>query len=82
MHRYFFDIDDDDRLVRDDEGLMLTSDEAARKQALAALPGITGEHLPDGDRRTFVVAIRNEAGEVIYRATLSLKGEWVTRNAG
>ncbi len=79
MPRYFFDTDDDDQLVHDEDGIMLADDETARRYALDALPGMASEQMPNGDRREFFAAVRDEAGDVIYRATLSLKGEWVKR---
>ena len=81
MPRYFIDTDDNDVLHIDEEGVELANDETARLCAQDALPDMARDHLPDGDRRTFVAAVRNEAGEVIYRATLTLKGEWVQRKA-
>lgn len=79
MPRYFIDSDDNDVLHIDEDGLDLPDDEAARCHAQDALPDMAREHLPDGNRRTFVVAVRNAEGEVIYRATLALRGEWVQR---
>ena len=77
MHRYFIDTDDDDMFVEDESGFMLESDDAARKYALAALPDMVLDHPPGDDQRTCLAIVRNEAGMVIYRATLTVKGEWV-----
>ena len=82
MPRYFIDTDDGDKLHIDDEGQILLSEAVARLFALDALPDMARDKIPDGDRRTFVVGVRDEAGEVFYRATLTLKGEWVRRNVG
>ena len=79
MPRYFIDTDDDDFLLIDRDGVELDSDATARLYAQDALPDMARDKMPDGERRTFVVAVRNEAGEVIYRATLTLRGEWVVR---
>jgi hypothetical protein len=32
--------------------------------------------IPDGDHREFTVNVRNEGGEEIYTATLTLRGGW------
>ena len=44
--------------------------------ALRALPDMARDIIPDGDHREFVVTVRTEGGSEIYRATLTLKGEW------
>lgn len=76
MPRYFIDSNDDDHFVRDEEGEEMDGPRSARTAALRALPDMTRDKLPDGDRRTFAVTVRNEAGEAIYKATLTLVGEW------
>ncbi len=82
MPRYFIDTDDGDVLLIDDEGQILLSDACARTFALDALPDMARDRMPDdSNRHAFVVGVRNHAGDVIYRATLSLKGEWVKRAA-
>ena len=81
MPRYFFDTDDDNVLIVDDEGVILADDEAARLHAQDALPDMARDLMPDGDRRTFQVGVRDGSGATIYRATLTLKGEWVNLKA-
>lgn len=76
MSRYFFDTDDGDFRSQDDEGIELSDAEAARLAALDVLPDMARDKLPDGDRRTFSVRVRDEAGAVLYSATLDLVGEW------
>jgi hypothetical protein len=76
MARYFFDTDDGDTFVEDDEGQELPNAEAAREAALAALPGMARDKMPDGDHRTFCATVRDDAGTVIYTARLTLVGEW------
>jgi hypothetical protein len=61
----------------DDEGLDLEGPWEARVRAIAALPDIAEEVLPDGDRRTLAVTVRDEAGVAVFRATLTLRGEWL-----
>ena len=78
MPRYFIDTNDDDRFVEDEEGHILADAEAAREMAQASLPDMAREKLPDGDGRTFSAVVRDEAGTVIYKATLKLTGEWST----
>ena len=76
MPRYFIDTNDDDVFVADDEGQDLPNAEAAREVAQAALPDMARDKIPDGEGRTFCACVRDEAGTVIYKATLTLRGEW------
>ena len=77
MPHYFFDIDDGDRRTRDDEGLDLDGPAAARMEAIRALPDVARDVMPDGDHRTILATIRNEAGKAIFRAELSLTAQWL-----
>ena len=76
MPHYFFDTNDGDMLDEDDVGLEFPDPESARRAAIAALPDMARDRLPDGDRRNFSVRVRDEAGTVLYAASLSLVGEW------
>src|SRR4051812_44276540 len=76
MPRYFFEIDDGERRTPDDEGLDLSGLWEARNQAIAVLPDIARDVLPDGERRELVSSVRDESGQLVYTATLSLVGKW------
>lgn len=80
MPRYFFDIDDGENQFRDDDGMEMPHLEAAGAEAVRVLPDVAREVLPDGDRRAFVSVVRDETGDVVFRATLSLVAEWIGRN--
>ncbi len=69
--RYYFDTYDGDRLIRDDEGLVLGSLHEAKQQAAKALPDMARDGLPDGDYRDFVVEVRDETGCKVFRARLT-----------
>ena len=77
MPRYFIDTDDGDVRVDDDEGFVLADAEAARRAAMAVLPDMTRDKLPDGDRRTFSEVVKDATGRAIYSAVLSLEGGWI-----
>lgn len=78
MPRYFFDIDDTgQQMLHDDEGSELPGADQARLEALAVLPDLARDELPDGDRRAFTVVVRDDNGRSIFRATLSLHAEWM-----
>jgi hypothetical protein len=77
MPRYFFDTDDGESHARDQDGLELSDPWEARDMALAVLPDIARDVIPRGDRRRNIVSIvRDESGEVMYSARLSLSAEW------
>lgn len=76
MALYFVDTSDGDNAVLDDEGLELADDTAARIAALAALPEMAKDHVPNGNERRFVVRVRNADGAPVYAATLTLAGGW------
>lgn len=78
MPRFYFDIDDGVHRTRDDEGADLPDLETVRRQAIAVLPGLAREVLPDGDERNFICNVRDESGAVIFTASLSFKAEWKT----
>ena len=75
MPRFYFDVYDTGRFSRDEEGLELSSIEEARSQALAALRDIARDELPDGDRREFLVKVRDGDSEPIMTASLVLHVE-------
>ncbi|MBD2745333.1 hypothetical protein IC232_01375 [Microvirga sp. BT688] len=72
MPRYFFDTYDGNRLISDSEGIELQSVEMARIEAQKALPDLARDALPDGNQKTFIVSVRDEAGQVVLRAALTV----------
>lgn len=76
MPHFFFDTDDGDLHVQDDEGFELSSIEAARIEALDALPDMARNKIPDRDRHTFALHVRNVGGAVVYFASFDLVGKW------
>lgn len=78
MGQFFFDSHDNGRTARDEEGMDLADRDAAREQALSALPDIARDVLPrDGDRRDMIVDVRDASGRIVFTATLSLVARWI-----
>ncbi|MGN6470484.1 MAG: DUF6894 family protein [Rhizobiaceae bacterium] len=77
MSRFFFDIDDGDRFVRDEIGHVFEDREAMRLEAIKALPEIARDELPDGNRRRFSVRVRDMEGRYLFQATLTMAAEWL-----
>jgi len=77
MAKYFFDIFDGTLPLIDQVGQDLPDPQAARFQALSTLPDLARETLPNGNRREFVIDVRDDAGLLVFTATLFLIGRWV-----
>ena len=74
MPRYFFDIHDG-QFTRDDEGIECEDFAAARREAMASLPEMVRFVLPqDSDAHASTVLVRNQAGTIVYTATLTFAG--------
>jgi len=74
MPRYFFDTHDGEHELRDEEGSEILGLQEARDEAIRVLPGIARDVLPGGgDRGDFVSTVRDERGQLVFRATLSLR---------
>jgi hypothetical protein len=80
LPRYFFDTYDGHRLISDPEGIELKDVETAKAEAQKALPDLARDALPAGDQNTFIVSVRDEAGQVVLRAALSLIVETAPEN--
>ncbi|MDR7039894.1 MULTISPECIES: DUF6894 family protein [Methylobacterium] len=76
MPRYFIDSDDGELHVHDEEGQDLPDAVTAQRLATAMLPDMAREKITEGEGRVFLVRVRDEAGAILYRGTLSFAGEW------
>ena len=48
-----------------------------RKEAIALLASLAHEVLPDGDAHDFGATVTDAGGRPLFRATLSLRAEWL-----
>ncbi|CAA2159890.1 hypothetical protein MBRA_05070 [Methylobacterium brachiatum] len=76
MPRYFFDVMDGDLIV-DSEGVDLPDVRAAHDKAIKALPDITKSYLSDKQKQEVSVTMRDESGRPMFRATLTIRAEWL-----
>lgn len=81
MPLFYFDSDDGDQKLIDDIGMEFANIQEAREEAIRSLPDMARDVLPDGDRRSMWVSVRDEHGSQHFRATLSLLGEWLIQPA-
>jgi hypothetical protein len=77
MPRYFFDTQDGFH-HEDEEGQVLDNEDRARLEAIDAVRQMAADHRPVTNKMEFTCSVRNEAGGVVYRARLTVAGEWVT----
>jgi hypothetical protein len=72
MPRYFFDFQDGELWLIDEEGQEYESLQAARDAAIAALPDFGREAPPRDGKRNFVAFIRDERGAQLCTVELNL----------
>jgi hypothetical protein len=65
------------QVTRDDVGLDFPDAKAARDTAVTTLPDVARDVMPDGAKRDFIVTMRDESGTPVFRASLSLRTEWL-----
>ncbi len=74
MPLFFLDIHNGG-IMHDDIGSELPDADAARLEAIRALPQIAADEIPKGgDRQHFAVVVKDESGHIIYMATLVFTG--------
>lgn len=77
MPLYFFDSGDPECFLRSDAGVELPGPQEARDEAVRLLPSIAHDMGLSHDRQDIVSMVRNERDQVIFKATLSLRAEWL-----
>ena len=75
MLRYYFDTYNSGPLTLDEEGLELDGLAAAQHEALAGLADLARDLVPKAKQGCMSVHVRDEAGRIVFRATLSLQVE-------
>ena len=72
MPRFFFDVREGVAFVVDDDGLELPDIDAAEHAAAEAAASIGRDLLPKGNARSVTVEVRNQHGQRIITATVTL----------
>jgi hypothetical protein len=75
MARYYFDTHDGGPVLVDEEGQELDGIEAARREALAGLADLARDLVPKAQQHPMGIHVCDEAGRIVFRATLSLQIE-------
>ena len=76
MPRFYFDTQDGDNFIKDEEGIEFDNVKMARDEAVVCLSDIAKDAMPDGEVHDFVMTVRNEGGRAVYEARLGLRGTW------
>ena len=72
MPRFYFDVDDGDKLYRDEIGSELASVQAARDEASRAVAELARDYLPSADpQKNITMWVRNEDGSALLSLSLS-----------
>ena len=75
MPRYHFDLHDGARFTTDETGVELDGIKAARQEAARRLAELAQEILPDDVRRDVVMEVKDETGQRVLVAKLSVSIE-------
>jgi hypothetical protein len=75
MPRYHFDSHDGVRFTTDETGVELDGIKAARQEAARRLAELAQEILPDDVRREVVIEVKDETGQRVLVAKLSVSIE-------
>ncbi len=77
MPLYFFDSGDAECVLRGEVGVDLADVQEARDEAVRLLPSIARDMGCSYDGQDVVSMVRNERNQVIFKAMLSLRAEWL-----
>ena len=77
--QFYFDVNDGRERTFDTEGIEMASFEQAREAAVRELAQIMRDEMPDGERETYIVTVRDGDGVPVYIATATMMGEHLGR---
>ena len=72
MPRFFFDLDEGERVFRDEKGSDLPDIPTAREEAIAVLPDIVRAMVTGRDPKTLTSLIRDDNGQIVFGVKLTL----------
>ena len=72
--RYFFDLEDDNGLTKDTDGLECGTFEQMRHRAMAILAEVAANNAYNSDTYRLSVRVRDRAETPLYSATLKIEG--------
>ena len=78
MKRFFFDFEDGDELLRDEEGQLLRSRDQVRNVVGRMMPSIALDEALDRDDVKIGIKVRDETGKTVFLARLEFHVSWVS----
>lgn len=72
MPLFFFDVDDGRRRIRDDTGMSLDDADRVEAEVERIVYDLAFGELLGGVSRRFTATVRDEAGQIVYRGTMTL----------
>ena len=79
MARFYFDIDDNGLLVRDNVGSEFPTLEAVRNEAISTLSDVASEAPFGVSQKRCAVLVRDDLNRPALRVTLTLNIQWLGR---
>lgn len=79
MARYFFDLINGHGLERDDEGIELSSSDKVREHVARILTDIAREEMPDANKASIRVNVRDDTDFGVYFGELVFRNGWTER---
>ncbi len=80
MSVYYFDIHDGSRSSTDIEGCELSERASVEAEAVRILPAVVLHERQDAGDRDLHVRVRDEQGDYVFQATLTLRSGWIGRS--
>lgn len=77
MGRYFFDLQNGDGPVRDDEGMELDSRKGIAREISRILLDIARDEIPERMRGAISIVVRDDNGKPVSVANLSFSNLWL-----
>jgi CheY-like chemotaxis protein len=82
MPRYFSDLDDGKMVYVDQIGTEIDDEKLVPREAVGFLATYFKDTLPDDGDRFFIVNVRNDAGRIVHRTTLTMQSDWLHAEHG
>jgi hypothetical protein len=82
MALYYFDVDDNGTVYRDDQGTDCDTFGRVKEEAIRALVEMINDSLPDGDHHRLTIKVRDEGGGMVLKVSLNFEVEAEHRSHG
>jgi hypothetical protein len=77
MPRFYFDVREGSKFIRDEDGMEFPDFDAAEREAAETAAGIGRDLLPKGTARDVTIEVRDERGQRVATVTVTMQVERV-----